>query len=73
MSSFFVRFQTTMISQEGLYRIIDPSQLTEDFDGTLPYEHEEWIELRLVSNATLPLVHWHHVTITCHSHDMIKQ
>ncbi|XP_070570002.1 kalirin-like isoform X4 [Ptychodera flava] len=47
LGSSKLKFETTMISQEGLYRIIDPSQLTEDFDGTLPYEHEEWIELRL--------------------------
>lgn len=32
---------------EGLTKLVDPSQLTEEFDGSLDYNHEEWIELRL--------------------------
>ncbi|XP_077997417.1 kalirin-like [Glandiceps talaboti] len=46
LGSSKLKFETSMISQEGLYRFIDPSQLTQDFDGTLPYDHDEWIELR---------------------------
>uniref|UniRef100_A0A8C1TYP8 non-specific serine/threonine protein kinase n=1 Tax=Cyprinus carpio TaxID=7962 RepID=A0A8C1TYP8_CYPCA len=38
---------TSMVSVEGLTRLVDPSQLTEDFDGSLEYNHEEWIELRV--------------------------
>lgn len=39
--------QTTMVSLEGLTKVVDPSQLTADFDGSLDYNHEEWIEVRL--------------------------
>lgn len=30
-------------------KVIDPSQLTTDLDGTLQYDHAIWIELRCVS------------------------
>ncbi len=36
-----------MVSVEGLTKLVDPSQLTEDFEGSLEYNHEEWIELRV--------------------------
>ena len=36
-----------MISVEALSKAIDQSQLTSDFDGTLAYDHNTWIELRL--------------------------
>ncbi|XP_067891439.1 kalirin isoform X5 [Heterodontus francisci] len=45
-SSKFI-FETSMVSVEGLSKLVDPSQLTEEFDGTLEYNHDEWIELRL--------------------------
>ena len=35
-----------MVSLEGLSKVVDPSQLTADFDGSLDYNHEEWIEVR---------------------------
>lgn len=34
-----------MVSLEGLSKIVDPSQLTADFDGSLEYNHDEWIEV----------------------------
>uniref|UniRef100_A0AAY4E3F5 non-specific serine/threonine protein kinase n=1 Tax=Denticeps clupeoides TaxID=299321 RepID=A0AAY4E3F5_9TELE len=40
-------FETTMVSLEGLSKVVDPSQLTPDFDGSLDYNHEEWIEIRV--------------------------
>ncbi|XP_016535775.1 kalirin isoform X4 [Poecilia formosa] len=40
-------FETSMVSVEGLAKLVDPSQLTEDFEGSLDYNHEEWIELRV--------------------------
>lgn len=43
----FCLFQTTMVSVEGLTKLVDPSQLTDDFDGSLEYNHEEWMELRV--------------------------
>lgn len=36
-----------MVSVEGLAKLVDPSQLTEDFEGSLDYNHEEWMELRV--------------------------
>jgi len=33
-------------------RVIHQSQLTEEFDGTLPYDNSEWIEIRMVGKAT---------------------
>ncbi|XP_076313108.1 LOW QUALITY PROTEIN: triple functional domain protein-like [Tachypleus tridentatus] len=41
------KFETSMISLETLSKYIDQSQLTSDLDGTLPYDHNQWIELRL--------------------------
>lgn len=47
-----------MVSLEGLTKVVDPSQLTADFDGSLDYNHEEWIEVRQpthpVSQGFLP-------------------
>ena len=37
-----------MVGVEHLTKAIHPSQLTAEFEGTLPYDNEEWIELRLV-------------------------
>lgn len=36
-----------MVSVEGLTKLVDPSQLTADLDGTLEYDHVEWTELRV--------------------------
>lgn len=36
-----------MVSVEGLAKLVDPSQLTEDFEGSLDYNHEEWMDLRV--------------------------
>ncbi|XP_023388714.1 triple functional domain protein-like [Pteropus vampyrus] len=49
-------FETNMVSLEGLTKVVDPSQLTPEFDGCLEYNHEEWIEIRVafedyISNA----------------------
>ncbi|XP_072536298.1 triple functional domain protein isoform X5 [Salminus brasiliensis] len=40
-------FETIMVSLDGLSKMVDPSQLTADFDGSLEYNHEEWIEVRV--------------------------
>ncbi|KAM6959163.1 triple functional domain protein [Aplochiton taeniatus] len=40
-------FETTMVSLEGLSKVVDASQLTADFEGSLDYNHEEWIEVRV--------------------------
>ncbi|XP_054870922.1 kalirin isoform X2 [Amphiprion ocellaris] len=40
-------FETSMVSVEGLSKLVDPSQLTDDFEGSLDYNHEEWMDLRV--------------------------
>ncbi|KAM9850558.1 kalirin isoform 2-T2 [Aulostomus maculatus] len=40
-------FETSMVSVEGLAKLVDPSQLTDDFEGSLDYNHDEWMELRV--------------------------
>ncbi|KAL5006006.1 hypothetical protein ScPMuIL_017164 [Solemya velum] len=41
-------FETSMISVDNLSKVIEPFQLTREFDGTLEYDHEQWIHLRLM-------------------------
>lgn len=43
--------QTVMVSLEGLSKIVDPSQLTADFEGSLEYNHDDWIEVCLPSRS----------------------
>lgn len=45
----FFLLQTCMISVDGLSKFIDCSQLTREFEGSLEYNHEQWIQLRLVN------------------------
>lgn len=35
-----------MISIEALPKIIDTTQLTADLDGTLSYDHANWLDTR---------------------------
>ena len=37
-----------------LTKFIDPSELTEEFGGTLPYNHNEWVQNRQVSGFYVP-------------------
>ncbi|KAL0129504.1 hypothetical protein PUN28_001638 [Cardiocondyla obscurior] len=41
-------FEINTISLEALVKVIDPSQLTADLDGSLQYDHAQWIDTRLV-------------------------
>lgn len=41
------KFETNTISLESLHKMIDVSQLTSEFDGTLNYDHNQWIEIRM--------------------------
>ncbi|CAE1271123.1 Kalirin,Triple functional domain protein [Acanthosepion pharaonis] len=41
-------FETNMLSVDNLVKFIESSQLTREFDGTLDYDHEQWIQLRLM-------------------------
>ena len=47
--SIQIPFQTSLISLDALFKVIDPSQLTLDLEGSLHYDHAIWIELRCVS------------------------
>ena len=42
-------FQTHLIGLDALAKSVDPSQLTQDLDGSLSYDHTIWIEMRCVS------------------------
>uniref|UniRef100_A0A0N5AUT5 CRAL-TRIO domain-containing protein n=1 Tax=Syphacia muris TaxID=451379 RepID=A0A0N5AUT5_9BILA len=46
-SSGKYKFEVQMISVENLTKFIEPSQLTREFGGTLFYDHDEWLEMRL--------------------------
>ncbi|GAA37096.2 kalirin [Clonorchis sinensis] len=39
-------FEIQLVSLATLFREVDPSQLTAELEGTLPYHHEEWIKIR---------------------------
>lgn len=43
----FIPIQTSLVSVEGLSKLVDPSQLTDDLEGSLEYDHDEWVELRV--------------------------
>uniref|UniRef100_A0A8D8Y3N1 Triple functional domain protein n=2 Tax=Cacopsylla melanoneura TaxID=428564 RepID=A0A8D8Y3N1_9HEMI len=47
LASHKYKFETNLISIESLNKLVDPTQLTSDLDGTLSYDHGPWIELRL--------------------------
>ncbi|XP_049828356.1 kalirin isoform X4 [Schistocerca gregaria] len=47
LASHKYKFETNMISLEALPKIIDTSQLTSDLEGTLHYDHSQWIDMRL--------------------------
>ncbi|KAI2663301.1 Kalirin [Labeo rohita] len=40
-------FGSAKFTFEGLTKLVDPSQLTSDLEGTLEYDHVEWTELRV--------------------------
>ncbi|KDR16954.1 Triple functional domain protein, partial [Zootermopsis nevadensis] len=47
LGSHKYKFETNMISLEALPKIIDTTQLTSDLEGTLHYDHSQWIDIRL--------------------------
>ena len=38
----------SLISIEQLSKYVDPTQLTQDLEGSLPYNNDQWIEFRIV-------------------------
>jgi kalirin len=45
-----------MVNLEGISKFIDSTQLTSDLDGSLHYDHAQWIDIRLVSKIFIYLV-----------------
>uniref|UniRef100_A0A672FJY2 CRAL-TRIO domain-containing protein n=1 Tax=Salarias fasciatus TaxID=181472 RepID=A0A672FJY2_SALFA len=41
-------FEVILVSANKLTRYIEPSQLTDDFGGSLDYDHSDWLSKRLV-------------------------
>uniref|UniRef100_A0A3B3DL65 SEC14 and spectrin domains 1 n=1 Tax=Oryzias melastigma TaxID=30732 RepID=A0A3B3DL65_ORYME len=41
-------FEVILVSANKLTRYIEPCQLTDDFGGTLDYDHNDWLNKRLV-------------------------
>lgn len=41
--------QVILVSANKLTRYIEPSQLTDDFGGSLDYDHSDWLNKRLVT------------------------
>lgn len=41
--------QVILVSANKLTRYIEPCQLTDDFGGSLDYDHNDWLNKRLVS------------------------
>ena len=44
------------MSVEALPKLIDSSQLPQELDGTLIYDHSHWIEMRMVSKTMKSLL-----------------
>lgn len=44
-----VSCQVILVSANKLTRYIEPSQLTDDFGGSLDYDHSDWLNKRLVT------------------------
>jgi triple functional domain protein len=47
ISSNKYKFEVTTISIQTLGKMADLAQLTNDFDGLLQYDHNQWLELRV--------------------------
>ncbi|XP_046401247.1 triple functional domain protein [Ischnura elegans] len=47
LASHKYKFETSLLSLEALPKLIDPSQLTADLEGTLRYDHAQWIDMRV--------------------------
>lgn len=46
---FVFLIKHSLISIEQLSKYFDQNQLTSDLDGTMAYNHEQWIEFRIVN------------------------
>lgn len=46
-----VSCQVILVSANKLTRYIEPCQLTDDFGGSLDYDHSDWLNKRLVTTS----------------------
>jgi len=53
---FLCVFQVILVSANKLTRYIEPCQLTDEFGGSLVYDHLDWVNKRLVSTKLLYLL-----------------
>lgn len=65
-AAVFAPCQVILVSANKLTRYIEPCQLTDDFGGSLEYDHSDWLSKRLVSekevaNVALTLLPRQHV------------
>lgn len=47
-AAVFAACQVILVSANKLTRYIEPCQLTDDFGGSLEYDHSDWLSKRLV-------------------------
>lgn len=52
LASHKYKFETSLVSIECLLKVVDPTQLTPDFQGTFNYDHKLWLDSRIVSHKT---------------------
>ncbi|XP_076823491.1 triple functional domain protein-like isoform X2 [Clavelina lepadiformis] len=62
-------FEIHSVSVESLTRAIDPRQLTPELGGTLSYDHEEWIEVRIAFEEFI----WDALDVLDKLHDIESQ
>lgn len=58
-----IYLQTSLVGIDCLVKSIDTSQLTSDFEGTFHYDHNQWIESRIVSKFTHTHTHTQHLSL----------
>ncbi len=46
-----------MVSAEALTKLVEASQLTADLGGTLAYQHQDWLEMRVAVEDCLVKTH----------------
>lgn len=56
LNALFYSQQVILVSANKLTRYIEPCQLTEEFGGSLLYDHIDWLNKRLVSTVKLHML-----------------
>ncbi|XP_021962830.1 kalirin isoform X3 [Folsomia candida] len=53
LASHKYKFETSLVSIECLLKVVDPTQLTPDFQGTFNYDHKLWLDSRIALESFL--------------------